>query len=469
MKDATSLIAELQSKKLSAQDLMRQTLANTDAWNPTVNAIVGMRPVDDILAEAKAADETAPKGPLHGLPMAIKDLAEVKGVRSTFGSPIWADNIPSADCLMVQRIRAAGAIIIGKTNTPEYGLGSHSYNPVYGVTRNPYDNSVSAGGSSGGAAVALATGMLPLADGSDMMGSLRNPAAWNNVFGFRPSYGLVPDDPIGDSFLHQLSTNGPMARSIRDLVLLLKVIGVPDVRLPHSVAPFEPLPDVTSLKGLTIGWVADWGGYYPMNPEILQLCEAGLEQMQALGATVKPFTPPIAPEQLWHAWITLRSWAIAAKMAPLYHDPKTRDLLKSEMIWEIERGLAMTAVEVHDASVIRSNWFAAFANQTQVDVMAMPSAQIFPFNADRSWPKTVMGRDMDTYHRWMEVVVPASLTGLPALNVPVGFGAAGLPMGLQLIGQRGTDARILQIGQAYHDTTDWPHQRPPQITKQIKG
>lgn len=463
MRDATDLTRALQAGEMSSHDLMIRTLAHIDAINPAVNAIVGMRPADDILADAKAADATAPKGPLHGLPMAIKDLAETKGIRTTFGSPIWADNMPTADCLMVQRIVAAGAIIIGKTNTPEYGLGSHSYNPVYGVTLNPYDTTVSAGGSSGGAAVALATGMLALADGSDMMGSLRNPAAWNNVYGFRPSYGLVPDDPIGDTFLHQLSTNGPMARSIRDLVLLLQVIGVPDPRLPHSVAPFEPLPDATDLKGLTIGSVGDWGGYYPMDPEVLQLCENGLEQMRALGATVKPFTPPIAPEQLWHAWITLRSWAIAAKRAPLYHDPKTRDLLKPEMIWEIERGLAMSAIEVHEASVIRSSWFAAFAGQTDVDVMALPSAQIFPFNADLHWPDTVMGRNMDTYHRWMEVVVPASLTGLPALNVPVGFGAAGLPMGMQLIGQRGSDARILQIGQVYHDATDWPRHHPPKI------
>ncbi len=469
MKDATNLIAELRSKKLSAQDLMRKTLANIDAWNPSVNGIVGMRPVEDIMADAKIADETPPKGPLHGLPIAIKDLAETKGIRTTFGSPIWADNVPTANCLMVQRIVDAGAIIIGKTNTPEYGLGSHSYNPVYGVTRNPYDTSVSAGGSSGGAAVALATGMLALADGSDMMGSLRNPAAWNNVYGFRPSYGLVPDDPVGDSFLHQLATNGPMARSIRDLTLLLQVIGTPDARLPHSMAPFEPLPDAPDLKGLRIGWVGDWGGYYPMDAEVLTLCESGLEQMRALGATVKPFTPPIAPEQLWHAWITLRSWAIAAKMAPLYHDPKTREMLKPEMIWEVERGLSMSAIEVHEASVIRSQWFTAFAAQAEVDIMALPSAQIFPFNADLPWPKTVMGRDMDTYHRWMEVVVPASLTGLPALNVPVGFGAAGLPMGMQLIGQRGTDARVLQIGQTYHDATEWPRQRPPKNEAKIKG
>ena len=463
MKDATDLIADLQSGKITAQALMIQTLANIEALNPAVNAIVGMRAVADILADAKAADAAPTKGALHGLPMAIKDLAEAKGIRSTFGSPILADNIPTADCSMVARLRDAGAILIGKTNTPEFGLGSHSYNPVYGVTRNPYDTSVSAGGSSGGAAVALATGMLALADGSDMMGSLRNPAAWNNVYGFRPSYGLVPDDPVGDTFLHQLSTNGPMARSIRDLTLLLQVIGIPDARLPHSVAAFEPLPDATDLKGLTIGWVGDWGGYYPMDPEVLTLCENGFEQMRALGATVKPFTPPIAPEQLWQSWITLRSWAIAAQKAPLYHDPKTRDLLKPEMIWEIERGLAMSAIEVHEASVIRSEWFANFAAQTEVDIMALPSAQIFPFDADLHWPKTVRGRDMDTYHRWMEVVVPASLTGLPALNVPVGFGTAGLPMGLQLIGQRGSDARILQIGQVYHTATDWPRQRPPKI------
>ncbi len=458
--DATDLITALATNKMSSVELVSQTLARINVINPTLNAIVGMRPADDILTDAKAADASPRKGPLHGLPFAVKDLAEVKGVRTTYGSPIFADNIPNADSLMVQRIRAAGAIIIGKTNTPEFGLGSHSYNPVYGVTRNPYDTSLSAGGSSGGAAVALATGMLPLADGSDMMGSLRNPAAWNNVYGFRPSYGLVPDDPVGDTFLYQLSTSGPMARTMRDLVLLLGVMAVPDTRLPHCAAPFTPLDDAKDLSGTTIGWVGDWGGYYPMDPEILHLCEAALDQMRDLGATVKPFTPPVSPEQMWQAWTTLRSWAIAAKQAPLYNDPQTRDLLKPEMVWEIERGLALSAMDVHQASVIRSDWFAGFATQQDVDVMALPSAQIFPFNAGLHWPKSVMGREMDTYHRWMEVVVPASLTGLPALNVPVGFGAAGLPMGMQLVGKRAADARILQIGQIYHDVTDWPRQHP---------
>ena len=459
--DATSILAALANKDISATELMAKTLAHIDAINPAVNAIVALRPADDLLAEAKAADNTTPKGPLHGLPIAIKDLAETKGLQTTYGSPIFADNIPTADSLMVARIRAAGAIIIGKTNTPEFGLGSHSYNPVYGTTRNLYDTTRSAGGSSGGAAVALATRMLALADGSDMMGSLRNPAAWNNVYGFRPSYGMVPSDPVGDTFLHQLSTNGPMARSIRDLSLLLQVIGTPDARLPHSTAAFHPLPDKSTMSGTTIGWVGDWGGYYPMDPEILTLCETALEQMRELGATVAPFTPPIAPEQLWQSWTTLRSWAIAAKQAPLYQNPKTRDLLKPEMLWEIERGLSLSPLDIHNASVIRSQWFATFASQTDVDVMALPSAQLFPFNADWHWPKTVMGHDMDTYHRWMEVVVPASLTGLPALNVPVGFGKQGLPAGLQLIGQRGADAGILQLGQTWHTVTDWPNQHPP--------
>lgn len=461
MKNATDLIADLHTKRISSHELVTDTLERIEVQNPALNAIVAMRPVDEILADAKSADVGPIKGPLHGLPIAIKDLAETKGMRTTFGSPLFADNIPDADCLMVQRIREAGAIIIGKTNTPEFGLGSHSYNPVYGITRNPYNTALSAGGSSGGAAVALATGMLPLADGSDMMGSLRNPAAWNNVYGFRPSYGLVPGDPVGDTFIHQLSTSGPMARTIRDLALLLQVIGVPDARLPHGVPAFTPFEPITTLTGLTIGWVGDWGGYYPMDPEILQLCEAALDQMRSLGATTKPFTPPIAPEQLWESWITLRSWAIAAKQAPLYHNPKTRDLLKPEMIWEIERGLSMSAAQVHKASVIRSAWFTAFASQSDVDVMTIPSAQIFPFNVDLHWPDTVMGHRMDTYHRWMEVVVPASLTGLPALNVPVGFGVAGLPMGMQLIGQRGADRQVLQIGQLYHETTDWPNLHPP--------
>lgn len=448
--DAVDIRVALQRGDISVPEVVGHYLDQIEDKNGDINAIVALRPRDEIMAEAERMQAMEQVGPLHGLPIAIKDLAETKGIVSSFGSPIYQDYVPENDCLMVARLRAAGALIIGKTNTPEFGLGSHSYNPVYGVTRNPYDLSRSAGGSSGGAAAALAAGMLPIADGSDMMGSLRNPAGWNNVYGFRPSYGLVPGEPGGDSFLHQLSTSGPMGCSVRDLELMLKVIGVPDQRDPHGIAPFTGM-ERSDVKGLKIGWVGDWDKYYPMEPEILDLCVSGLDKLADLGCDVVPVVLPVAPEGLWYSWITLRSFALAAKFSPLYDNPKTRGQLKPEMIWEIERGLALTTKEIQKASEIRSDWFRAFATMDVVDMLALPSAQMFSFAVEIDWPKQVANQTMDTYHRWMEVVVPASLTGLPALSVPVGFGSAGLPMGLQLIGKRNDDARVLGIGHAYHN------------------
>ncbi len=445
--------------KVSVSEIATAYLDRIEAVNPKINAIISMRSRADILTEAQDMQNTDGQGLLHGLPIAIKDLRETKGIATTYGSPIYKDNVPAKDCLLVARLRAAGALIIGKSNTPEFGLGSHSYNPVHGVTVNPYDLTRSAGGSSGGAAAALAAGMLPITDGSDMMGSLRNPAGWNNVYGFRPSYGLVPDEPVGDSFLHQLSTSGPMARTVKDLELILQVIGVPDARLPHATNPFVGMGD-KSIKGTKIGWIGDWDGYYPIEDGVLELCTDGLDTLSDLGCEVQPVTPPFAPDGIWQAWVTLRNFATASSYANLFENPATRDLLKPEMLWEIERGLALSARDVHDASLISSQWFRTLATM-DVDMLALPSAQMFPFDAKLHWPKQVAGRKMDTYHRWMEVVVPASLIGLPALCVPVGFGRGGLPMGLQLIGKRGCDAQVLRVGHVYHEITQYPQKHPP--------
>ncbi len=458
---ATALRDAQRQGKLSVLEIAEACLDRIEAVNPLVNAIISMRSRADIMAEAEDMQNTGGCGPLYGLPIAIKDLRETKGITTTYGSPIHKDNIPAKDCLLVARLRAAGALIIGKTNTPEFGLGSHSYNPVHGVTVNPYDLTRSAGGSSGGAGAALAAGMLPLADGSDMMGSLRNPAGWNNVYGFRPSYGLVPDDPAGDSFLHQLSTSGPMARTVKDLELMLQVIGVPDARLPHATNPFTGMGD-QPIKGQKIGWIGDWNGYYPIEGGVLELCTNGLDTLSDLGCDIRPVIPPFAPEDIWHAWITLRSFTTASSYVKLFENPVTRDLLKPEMLWEIECGLALSARDVHEASLISSQWFRTVA-MMDVDMLALPTAQMFPFDAKLHWPKQVAGRKMDTYHRWMEVVIPASLIGLPALSVPVGFGAEGLPMGLQLIGKRGQDAQVLRLGHAYHKATQYPQKHPPVV------
>lgn len=434
--DATAQLDLLRTGKLSAPDLMSATLDRIAKVNPTHNAIVALQDRDDLIAQAKAA----PAGPLQGLPMAIKDLADTAGILTTMGSPIFKDNVPTKDSPMVARLKAAGAVIIGKTNTPEYGLGSHSYNPIYGVTRNAFDPKKSAGGSSGGAGVALALNMVALADGSDMMGSLRNPAGWNGVYGFRPSYGLIANDGPGERFTAQLSTLGPMARSVRDLELLLSVQAAPDPTHPHSVGPYIP---TTATQPREIAWLGDWGGAYPMESGVLEACETALDILQAQGHRITRPKPPFSAEALWDAWITLRSWAAGEGMRPLYENPKTRDLLKPEAIWEIERGLSMSGAQIHAANMTRTNWFKATA---KLDMFALPSAQLFPFPAEWDWPKDIAGTSMDTYHRWMEVVIPASLTGLPALSVPCPNQA---PMGLQIIAHRGRDADVLTVGRDY--------------------
>lgn len=462
---ASALSAEIVAGRLTPSEIMAAFLDRIDALNPAINAIVSLRDRADLMAEARAADTAPRKGWLHGIPLAVKDLVATQGIRTTWGSPIFADHVPEADDMLAARLKDAGAILIGKTNTPESGLGSHSFNPVHGVTGNPYDPARSAGGSSGGAAAALAAHLVPLADGSDMMGSLRNPAAFCNVYGFRPTYGLVPSDPEGDTFLHQLSTDGPMGRTVEDLARMLETLSVPDPRDPHS-----RVPEVYSerldrpVAGARIGWLGDWGGAYPTEPGILETCEDALEVFRALGCRVEPVVPPFPAAQIWDSWITLRSWAVAARLGDHYADPARRALLKPEAIWEIERGLALSAMEVHRASVIRSDWNTCLEKLFQsYDALVLPAAQVWPFPKEWRYPQAINGIAMDTYHRWMEVVVPVSLVGLPALAVPAGFSEEGLPMGVQIFGRRGTDRAILRLGQAYHRATDWPARRPPAL------
>ncbi|OIQ33676.1 MAG: amidase [Alphaproteobacteria bacterium MedPE-SWcel] len=448
-RSAVALAREIRAGALSAEALMEASLTRISERNPDLNAIVALRDADDLRAEARAADAVPPerRGPLHGLPMAIKDLANAKGLVSAQGSPIFAGQQAREDDLFVARLRAAGAIFIGKTNTPEFGLGSHTFNPVYGPTRNAVDPSRSAGGSSGGAAVALATGMVPLADGSDMMGSLRNPAGWNEIYGFRPTWGWVPPEPQGDLFLHPLSTNGPMARNPEDLALLLDVMAGGDPRLPlaRGAHPVQPLASPGPLR---LGWLGDWGGAYPMEAGVLDCCETGLARLAAQGHRIDLLDAPFPAAQIWQAWITLRSYAVAAGLRPL---ADRRAHLKDTALWELDRGLALSAAQVQAASDLRSDWMRAAAQLFQTyDALLLPTAQCWPFPVEWSYPTEIAGRAMDTYHRWMEVVVPASLLGLPALAVPSGRGAQGLPMGLQIIGPHGSDAAILGLGQTYH-------------------
>jgi len=459
---AHALSAAIRSRQVSCREVMQATLARIGVVNPQHNAIVSLRDGDHLLQEADACDAVLASGQtvgwMHGLPQAIKDIAPTAGLRTTSGSPLLRDFIPAQDGLMVQRMRAAGCIIIGKTNTPEFGLGSHTFNEVFGLTRNAYDPSKSAGGSSGGAAVALATRMVAVADGSDFMGSLRNPAGWNNVFGFRPSQGRVPAWPANDVWVTQLSTEGPMARTVHDLALLLDTQSGYDPRVPLSLpdhASFAAALDDFNPKTARIGWLGDLGGYLPMEPGVLDVCEQALRRLADGGCKVDAIAKPgFAPEQVWQTWLVWRRWLVAARIAPhLEKIPANRALIKPEALWEHDQAADLSGAQTLAASAQRS----AFYQQTLAlfehhDFLALPSAQVWPFDAEQRWPAQINGRPMDTYHRWMEVVIYATLAGLPCISVPAGFSADGLPMGLQLIGKPRGDLALLQLARAYETT-----------------
>ncbi len=464
--DLAALIGE---RKVSAREAMTAYLDHIERTNPAYNAIVSLRPRDALLAEADAADATVARGdalgPLHGIPQAIKDLAATKGLRTTLGSPLFADQVPEADALIVERVRAAGAIVIGKTNVPEFGLGSNTYNPVFGITRNAYDVTRSAGGSSGGAAVALALRMLPVADGSDFAGSLRNPAAWNNVFGFRPSQGRVPQAPADDLFFGQMGTEGPMARGVADLARLLSVQAGYDPRAPLSLGNperrYEDRLREGNVAGTRIAWLGDHGGHLPMEPGILELCQGALKLFEGLGCAVEPALPRFDLERLWRAFVVLRHFAIGGRLWEFYDEPAKRALMKPEAQFEVEGFLHLTARQVHGAALVRSAWYAAImALFARFDFLALPAAQVFPFPAATHWPPRIGNKDMDSYHRWMEVVIGMTMTGCPVISVPVGFGANGLSMGMQLVGRPRKDAAVLQLAQAYEDVCPWVKMAP---------
>ncbi|MDH5539456.1 MAG: amidase [Rhizobacter sp.] len=475
---AHALSAAIHAREVSCREVMQATLARIEAVNPVHNAIVNLRDAEQLLGEADAMDARLARGAslgwLHGIPQAIKDIAPVAGLRTTMGSPLLRDFRPTHDGLMVQRMKAAGCIVIGRTNTPEFGLGSHTFNEVFGVTGNAYDASKSAGGSSGGAAVALATRMLCVADGSDFMGSLRNPAGWNNVFGLRPSQGRVPYWPAPDVWVSQLGTEGPMARTAMDLALLLEVQAGFDARVPLSIAGRGPFAD--QLAGFdpakaSIGWLGDLGGHLAMEPGILDACESGLKRLQGLGCRVEPIALGIAPEPVWQTWLVWRRWLVAARIAPLLVRPENRAHIKPEALWEHDQAAGLSGTQTLAASTQRSTFYqhllGLFADH---DFLALPTAQVWPFDASERWPRHINGREMDTYHRWMEVTIYATLAGLPCISVPVGFNAAGLPMGLQLIGRPQQDLSLLQLAQAYEQVVqDVLQVRPREAAPEPRG
>jgi amidase len=473
MMDGVALAAAIRMRQVSCVEVMTAYLDHIERLNPRVNAIVALQDRAALLAQARERDAQLARGelmgPLHGFPHAVKDLAPVKGMRMTMGSPILKDFVAPADSVMVERLRKAGAIIIGKTNTPEFGLGSNTYNSVYGITRNAYDQSRSAGGSSGGAAVGLALRMLPVADGSDYGGSLRNPAGWNNVFGFRTSYGRVPADGR-DAWLPSMGVLGPMARNVADLAMLLAVQSGYDDRVPMSMdadpAIFQG-PLEKSFKGTRIAWVGDFKGYLPYEPGVLDVCKDALKTFESMGCVIEEAQPDYSIDAVWRAWLKLRAWQNGGTLLPYYNDPAKRALLKPEAVFEVESGQKLSAFDITAASLVRTEWYQAVRRFFEkYDFLIAPTAQVFPFDADLHWPKEIAGRTMETYHEWMKGVLPITMAGCPALAAPAGFSDKGLPIGIQIVAPNHADLACLQLAHAYDEATHWASRRLPALLTQ---
>ncbi len=456
---ATELAAMIRSKKVSAREVMQAHLAQIERVNPAVNAIVTLV-ADRAMADAAAADEELargkPRGPLHGLPIAHKDLVETKGIRTTFGSPFFRDHIPDADAPIVTVIRKGGALTVGKTNTPEFGAGSHTFNTVFGATKNPYNVTRSCGGSSGGAAVSLACGMVPIADGSDTGGSLRNPAAFCNVVGFRPSPGRVS---AGRGSWSPLSTSGPMARSVADVALFLSVVAAPDRQNPLVLAD-DPARFAGRLdrdfKDTRVAWYKGLGGI-PFEPEIRRVIDGNRHVLESLGCVVEEAEPDFAG--IDEAFPTLRhlsyhaSYAALAKQRP--------DWIKDTIHWEIAEAERQTAADVARAAERQDRFYAQVeAFFSRYDYFVLPVTQVEPFDLSMKYPTSVAGVAMPTYIDWMRSCWYVTFMATPAISVPAGFTSAGLPVGLQIVGRHRDDWSVLQLAHAFEQATGHGRRRP---------
>jgi amidase len=458
---AYALSEAIHARKISCREVMQATLHRIKEVNPIHNAIVSLSDEADLLSQADLHDalltRNLSKGWLHGIPQAVKDLSNVAGFPTTEGSRLLSHFIPPESGLMAQRMQNAGAIVIGKTNTPEFGLGSHTFNDVFGATANAFDTTKTAGGSSGGAAVALALNMLSVADGSDFMGSLRNPAGWNNVYGMRPSQGRVPKWPSGECFLSQLGTEGPMARTVRDLALLLQTQSGFDDRVPLSIKEAFVWDDTTGseiAKGARVGWLRNLDGYLAMDPGILEISETGLRRLESAGAKVETISLGYPPETIWDAWLVWRAALVAGRLGVFAADHKNHERMKPEALWEYESAQRLSASDFSQASVRRTHFYHHLLSLFErFDFLVLPTAQVWPFGIGERWPSEIGGRSMDTYHRWMEVVIYATFAGLPAVSVPLGFGTSGmgkgLPVGLQIMGRPQGDKALLKFAAAY--------------------
>jgi amidase len=463
---ATEMARRIRDREVSCLEVMQSHLQQIDQVNPTVNAIVTLLP-ERAIEGARAADAAIARGdelgPLHGLPIAHKDLVPTKGIRTTYGSPIYANEIPNEDGLIVERLRQGGAITIGKTNVPEFGAGSQTFNEVFGATLNPYDMTRTCGGSSGGAAVSLACRMLPIADGSDTGGSLRNPANFCNVVGFRNSPGRVPVWP-SDIGWFPISVQGAMGRTVEDVALQLSAIAGPDDRQPISIA--EPAsvfaaPLERDFQGVKIAWSPDFGDL-PVDARVSSAIEAQRGTFEGLGCLVEDALPDFRDaDEVFKAW---RAWRFASTYEPLLESH--RDQIKETIIWNAEQGLKLTGRDLSRAEIKRTSLYHRVREFMQeYEYLILPVNQVPPFDVNIPYIEEINGVVMETYIDWMKSCYYVTVTGLPAISVPCGFTPEGLPVGVQIVGRHQQDVGVLQLAYAFQQATRFVDQQPPLLAQ----
>jgi amidase len=461
---AVEMASLIRRKKLSARECVAAHLKQIDRVNPRVNAIVTLV-AEQAVENARRADEMqargAALGPLHGLPVVHKDLFETKGIRTTFGSRIFKDNIPHRDAIIVERINGAGAICLGKSNTPEFGTGSQTFNAVFGATKNPYDLTKTCGGSSGGAAVSLACGMVPIADGSDSGGSLRNPASFCNVVGLRVAPGRVPTHAQGNAWL-TIAVQGPMARTVSDVALMLSVIAGPDPRCPISIdqpgARFAGKLE-RSFKGVRVAWFRNMGGI-PFEAKGLDLVNAQRKVFESLGCIVEEAEPDWTG--VHESYDTLRAWNYAATQSDNVR--LHRELMKDTNIWEVERGSKLTGADVAHAHALRSQaWDRIRVFQEKYEYFITPTCQVLPYDVNQPYPTEIEGVKMATYIEWQKSCILISSLENPAMSVPCGLTTEGLPVGLQIVGRHRDEWNLLQLAYAFEQATRQTFRKPPVV------
>lgn len=469
---ASELARLYRARKTSPLEVMQAVLARIDAVNPAVNAYVTVARESALAAARRATRMLGRRATLpllHGVPVSIKDLFATKGIRSTWGSLIYKDYVPDGDDLVVERLKAAGAIVVGKTNTPEFGAGGNTYNAVFGATRNPWNTALSCGGSSGGAAVAVATGMGPIAQGSDLGGSLRTPAAFCGVVGFRTTPGLVPTHPRALAW-DTLGVAGPIARTVADVALMLSAMAGPDDRAPLSyevdTSEFTRAVKAPSIKGWRVAWTPDLHGLMPVDEEVARITRDATRVLRSLGARVEEACPEFSevPDIIRGTRAVLMVALHADRLA------EWRDHMQKDLVRDVDQSLALTTREIARAEVLRSVlWHRVRTFMATRDLLVLPTVAVPPFPVEQPYPMKINGRPLDNYTRWFSLTYGITVTGLPAISVPCGFTRGGLPVGLQIVGRRRQDAAVLRAAAAFEAVAPWADRLPPVITAVAKS